>query len=101
MTSFRALVRRGLAKPPQYRRLPSGFELEWFATTLGDLANAPWLPTSEPEEKSSNGISSSDDDNSNVGWRIVTGGSPETYEELGHTTENGTSKAHIVMMKRK
>ena len=105
MTSVRAWVRRGLAKPPRYRRLPSGFELEWFATTLGDLTNAPWLP----KEKSSNSSGSGGDGNSEVTWRIETGGRPETYEKLGRTgmvpdpgpTENSISKAHTIMTKRK
>ncbi|KAF1950249.1 hypothetical protein CC80DRAFT_520047 [Byssothecium circinans] len=51
MASVRALVRRGLAKPPQCRHLPSGFELEWFATTLGDPDKAPWMKTSNSEKE--------------------------------------------------
>lgn len=66
MTCFRAWVRRGLAKPPRYRRLPSGFELEWFASTLGGLVKVPWLPTWELEKESSNSISSGNDGNSDV-----------------------------------
>ncbi|KAH6955704.1 hypothetical protein BKA56DRAFT_449679, partial [Ilyonectria sp. MPI-CAGE-AT-0026] len=39
MTGLRAWVRRGLAKPPGCKRLTPGFELDWFATTLGDQHN--------------------------------------------------------------
>ncbi|KAF9772568.1 hypothetical protein IL306_009724, partial [Fusarium sp. DS 682] len=49
MMALRALVRRGLAKPPECIKLTPGFELDWFATTLGDIDNAPWLATRAPD----------------------------------------------------
>ncbi|KAJ2895143.1 hypothetical protein MKZ38_006860 [Zalerion maritima] len=90
MTCLRAWVRRGLAMPPGSKSLISGFELEWFATTLGDLKKAPWLDTSDSGEEAAKD------------WRIVTGGNHEIYEKLSETkdheaSENGTSRAHTVM----
>ncbi|KAJ4016132.1 hypothetical protein NW758_015116 [Fusarium oxysporum] len=49
MMAFRALVRRGLATPPECIMLTSGFELDWFATTLGDIDNAPWMAKRVPD----------------------------------------------------
>lgn len=54
MTGVRAFARRGLSKPPLSKRLTPGFELEWFAMTLGGLDNAPWLATSKSERDESN-----------------------------------------------
>ncbi|KAH8423178.1 uncharacterized protein LDX57_000932 [Aspergillus melleus] len=34
MTVLRAWVRRGLSQPPQVQKIPSDFELDWFATQL-------------------------------------------------------------------
>ncbi|OHE90617.1 hypothetical protein CORC01_14082 [Colletotrichum orchidophilum] len=44
-----AWVRRGLATPPKAISLPSGYELDWFAKTLGKVDEAP----SNDETKSS------------------------------------------------
>ncbi|KAI6762512.1 hypothetical protein HG530_008492 [Fusarium avenaceum] len=55
MMALRALVRRGLAKPPQCIKLTSGFELDWFATTLGDIENAPWMSKHAPDSDSQTG----------------------------------------------
>ncbi|RYP44949.1 hypothetical protein DL768_008642 [Monosporascus sp. mg162] len=97
MTCLRAWVRRGLAKPPQCKRLLPGFELEWFAMTLGDPDNAPWLYTSSPDSKTTQD------------WRIVTGGGPEAYKALAKTSEgkhlwrsdSSSSEAHTMMMMRR
>ncbi|KAF4334970.1 ankyrin repeat [Fusarium beomiforme] len=48
MMAFRALVRRGLAKPPECIKLTSGFELDWFATALGDIDKSPWMAQRAP-----------------------------------------------------
>ncbi|KAK2740497.1 hypothetical protein FQN55_008840 [Onygenales sp. PD_40] len=47
MTILRAYVRLGLAKLPKCQPLPSGYELDWLASTLGgDSQYAPWLDSS-------------------------------------------------------
>jgi hypothetical protein len=47
MTILRSTVRRGFASPPGAEPLSSGFELEWFATSLGDRENPPWMGNSQ------------------------------------------------------
>ncbi|KAF4486756.1 Ankyrin repeat, PH and SEC7 domain containing protein secG [Colletotrichum fructicola Nara gc5] len=42
MVCLKAWVRRGLATPPEAESLPSGYELDWFAKTLGKADQAPW-----------------------------------------------------------
>ncbi|KAF0322511.1 ankyrin repeat protein [Colletotrichum asianum] len=42
MVCLKAWVRRGLATPPEAKSLPSGYELDWFAKTLGKADQAPW-----------------------------------------------------------
>ncbi|KAK2031752.1 hypothetical protein LX32DRAFT_713082 [Colletotrichum zoysiae] len=48
MLGLKAWVRRGLATPPKAISLPPGYELDWFAKTLGEVGEAPW----NSEEKS-------------------------------------------------
>lgn len=55
MMALRALVRRGLAEPPECIKLTSGFELDWFATTLGTIDNAPWMNKRAPDSNSQTG----------------------------------------------
>lgn len=55
MMALRALVRRGLAKPPECIKLTSGFELDWFATTLGDVEDAPWMSKHATDNDSQTG----------------------------------------------
>ncbi|KAH7318070.1 hypothetical protein B0I35DRAFT_478607 [Stachybotrys elegans] len=72
MAGLRAWVRRGLANPPNCRRLSSRFELDWFAMTLADLGTAPWMDPSE------------DDDTKHSGpcceWSVETGGDPDIHQ---------------------
>ncbi|KAF4467779.1 ankyrin repeat [Fusarium albosuccineum] len=100
MTCIRALVRRGLAKSLASERLTSGYELEWFALTLGDPCKAPWLH------------SESEQSNTKVhDWRILTGktGPIRNTEDQGDASQlrqvfdgaNPRSKAHQVMEIRK
>jgi ankyrin repeat protein len=97
MTILRSWVRRGLAERPVCQPLHSEFELDWFATTLGDIDNAPWLHTSMAKPACSKD------------WRIMTGGSPDKHESLRQTSkvgdpepsENSSLKAHRVMMIRR
>ncbi|KAF5012831.1 hypothetical protein FDECE_1120 [Fusarium decemcellulare] len=100
MTCIRALVRRGLAKSLASERLTSGYELEWFALTLGDPCKAPWLH------------SESEQSNTKVhDWRILTGktGPIHNAEDQGDASQlrqvfdgaNPRSKAHQVMEIRK
>lgn len=49
MTCLRAVVRRGLANPPECYRLTPGFELQCFATWLGSRGGAHW-PISPQQE---------------------------------------------------
>ncbi|KAK7420559.1 hypothetical protein QQX98_002758, partial [Neonectria punicea] len=96
MTVLRSWVRRGLAERPVCQPLLSGFELDWFAMTLGDAENAPWQqPSADQTEK---GPWKED-------WIIMTGRSPETHERLRQTSEDGdpepSEKAHRVMMIRR
>ncbi|PNP60634.1 hypothetical protein FNYG_14637 [Fusarium nygamai] len=101
MTSLRAWVRRGLAKPPQCQLLSSGFELDWFAMTLGDLESAPWLHPSEAEGKRHSRPC--------WDWRIVTGGGPAMYKPFQKKRQQTSepedpdtpSKAHRVMTIRR
>ncbi|KAF4970276.1 hypothetical protein FSARC_2654 [Fusarium sarcochroum] len=65
MTCLRALVRRGLAKSLGSKRLVPGYELDWFALTLGDPQNSAWHNTS-PDPRTSK------KDNSKR-WRVLTG----------------------------
>lgn len=82
MTCLRSWVRRGLATPPQCTPLPSGFELEWFATALGDPKSAPWLNISNSENEVKEGKD--------------TGQRRQTCETLGLESEGRDSKpSHI------
>lgn len=59
MTCLRAWVRRGLATPPQYTPLPSGFKLKWLATALGDPKSAPRLNILNSENEGKEGKNAS------------------------------------------
>ncbi|KAK1770501.1 ankyrin repeat-containing domain protein [Phialemonium atrogriseum] len=98
MSVLRAWVRRGLAKPPQCERLPPGFELEWFATTLGDLDKAPWLATTDSGKDTTTSNSEEQDIKD---WTIVTDETSEMDEKPGQPSENDDSDAHTVMMIRR
>ncbi|RYP46521.1 hypothetical protein DL768_007293 [Monosporascus sp. mg162] len=92
MTVLRAWVRRGLAKPLVSQPLPSGYELDWFAMTFGDIDKAPWrLDTSNRKKEVIKD------------WKIATGGGPKTYKKLEQTGKdnNASSKAHKVMIIRR
>ncbi|EQB52360.1 hypothetical protein CGLO_08024 [Colletotrichum gloeosporioides Cg-14] len=49
MICLKAWVRRGLATPPKATPLPSGYELDWFAKTLGKPDQAPWNDNATPD----------------------------------------------------
>ncbi|SPN96794.1 uncharacterized protein DNG_00314 [Cephalotrichum gorgonifer] len=91
MTTFRAWVRRGLAKPPRCERLSPGFELEWFATTLGDVGGAPWLAAPKSKEDPTRAPKSGKPVMKD--WYIVTGGSPGVHQKLGDVTGGDSPKA--------
>ncbi|KAF4467552.1 ankyrin repeat [Fusarium albosuccineum] len=65
MMGFMAWVRRGLAEPPRSIPLASGFELDWFATTLGNTEKAPWA---KPAQKADDGTAKAFRD-----WIVETG----------------------------
>ncbi|KDN62943.1 hypothetical protein CSUB01_08487 [Colletotrichum sublineola] len=48
MLGLKAWVRRGLATPPKAISLPPGYELDWFAKTLGEVGQAPWNSEATP-----------------------------------------------------
>jgi ankyrin repeat protein len=119
MVCLRTWVRRNIAHPPQCKPLSPGFELEWFATTLGDLDTAPWLRTSAPESETTHDWrivtrgwlrTSAPDSEITHDWRIVTRGVSETdelalseaadEENLGRSGRR-ISEAHRVMMIRR
>ncbi|KAF4997934.1 hypothetical protein FDECE_11947 [Fusarium decemcellulare] len=79
MMGFRAWVRRGLAKPPQFIKLTPGFELDWFATTLGDIGKAPWMAKPAPEADDGTGKAFRD-------WIVETG---QDATEYGAPPEKG------------
>lgn len=63
MVGVRVWVRRGLAKSPACEPLPSGFELDSFAKTLGHIHKEAW----------SGGNKTSEAGNFCKNWNIVTG----------------------------
>jgi ankyrin repeat protein len=77
MVGVKAWVRRGLATSPAYEPLTSGFELDSFAKTLGDIQREPWSGDPETPDKgvksSKNQIPSVSTKSSNE-WIVVTGG---------------------------
>ncbi|CAJ0552315.1 Ff.00g062940.m01.CDS01 [Fusarium sp. VM40] len=92
MMALRALVRRGLAKPPQCIKLTSGFELDWFATTLGGIDNAPWMAKRAPDSNSQTG-------NPFREWTIRTGEIAQNNDDGSKTdqtpnADNSGSKAN-------
>lgn len=48
MVCMKAWVRRGLATLPKAMSLPPGYELDWFAKTLGNVDQAPWNNDEKP-----------------------------------------------------
>ncbi|KAF3808983.1 hypothetical protein GCG54_00011175 [Colletotrichum gloeosporioides] len=48
MVCLKAWVRRGLATPPKAISLPPGYDLDWFAETLGNVDQAPWNDDAKP-----------------------------------------------------
>lgn len=48
LVCLKAWVRRGLATPPKAMSLPPGYELDWFAKTLGNVDQAPWNNGAKP-----------------------------------------------------
>ncbi|RSL89367.1 hypothetical protein CDV31_015903 [Fusarium ambrosium] len=98
MVAMRALVRRGLAKPPVDRLLDPGFELDWFSLTQVDGGKS-WLKPSKPG--AAEGKVSGD-------WRVMTAGSPDIYSPLRREIQDPwleetrpRSKAHQAMIIRK
>jgi len=85
MAILRSYVRRGLARPPKSQPLSSKFELDWFATTLGDLSNAPWAAASHMKEEASA------KKRPTKPWRIL---SPRTHEEQDQDKNSGSSEAN-------
>ncbi|KAF4466026.1 ankyrin repeat [Fusarium albosuccineum] len=98
MAALRALVRRGLAMPPEDKLLNPGFELEWFALTQIDPGKI-WWPSSEADAKESE---------TSGNWRVVTAGSSDMHSPLSRETKSPRSehskpksKAHQAMLIRK
>ncbi|RSL44714.1 hypothetical protein CEP54_014574 [Fusarium duplospermum] len=98
MVVMRALVRRGLAKPPVDRLLDPGFELDWFALTQVD-PDKTWWKSSGPD--ATEGEASGN-------WRVTTAAAPGIYSPLRREIQDPlleetipSSKAHQAMMIRK
>ncbi|KAF4997521.1 hypothetical protein FDECE_12051 [Fusarium decemcellulare] len=98
MAALRALVRRGLAMPPEDKLLDPGFELEWFSLTQIDPGKI-WWPSSEADAKESE-VSGN--------WRVMTAGSSDIHSPLWRETKvprpehsKHRSKAHQAMIIRK
>ncbi|KAH6949228.1 hypothetical protein DER45DRAFT_96572 [Fusarium avenaceum] len=103
MMALRALVRRGLAKPPEYIKLTSGFELDWFATTLGAIDNAPWMAKGAPDSNSQTGkpfrewtirtgeIAQNDDDGPETGQ-------PPNPDDLGFKASDSVPELNVENM---
>ncbi|CAI4214564.1 unnamed protein product [Parascedosporium putredinis] len=101
MTVLRALARRGLATPPRSEPLTKGFELDWFAMSIGDVDKAPWNDTPRQTKMPQNNYPRKD-------WRILTGRNT-LYEPLKQVEKNDDSQqniadtsnaAHAIMMIR-
>lgn len=68
VTILRVIVRRGLGKSPARTHLSSKFELDWFALSFGNLAEAPWIsPGGKP------GHLDNQSDELRANWEICTG----------------------------
>ncbi|KAM0420369.1 hypothetical protein ACHAPT_011788 [Fusarium lateritium] len=98
MAALRALVRRGLARPPEDRLLDAGFELEWFSLTQVD-ADKIWWPSSGADAKERDIFPD---------WRVISAGSSDVHSPLQKESEGSgiedpepLSKAHQAMMIRK
>ncbi|KIL85392.1 hypothetical protein FAVG1_11348 [Fusarium avenaceum] len=87
MMALRALVRRGLAKPPECIKLTSGFELDWFATTLGAIDNAPWMAECAPDSNSQTGKPFRE-------WTIRTGEIAQNNDDGPPNLDDSGSKAN-------
>ncbi|KAF4810450.1 Ankyrin-3 [Colletotrichum tropicale] len=95
MVCLKAWVRRGLATPPKAISLPPGYELDWFAKTLGNVDEAPWNNNAKPGtglvrklnllsriidrksygfEVTQNGVKKSSEGGFNSSWRIANTG---------------------------
>jgi ankyrin repeat protein len=100
VTGFRAIVRRGLNKPPVRTPLLSNTELDWFSLTFGNLATAPWAKakhTSADEHVAAQEKASHE-------WKVRTGGN-QPYRSLQRlhsdiTEAREKSAAHKMMLMR-
>lgn len=93
MTAVRALIRRGLAQPPDDKLLAAGFELEWLSLTLLD-SEMIWWPFSGFDVLEEKML---------VCWWPMTGGSRHTYSPLREMTaqKSPESRTHRAMIIRK
>jgi ankyrin repeat protein len=94
MVAVKAWVRRGLSKTPAYEPLPTGFELDSFAKTLGNIPREPWSGALNKEpcstDKPRQPTQSSND------WIIVTGGNSTLvsvkHEQLSEDSDIDSSR---------
>jgi hypothetical protein len=98
MVGVKAWVRRGLTKTPSYEALTSGFELDSFVKTLGDIQRESW-------SGSDKGMPSGSKQSSND-WIVVTGGESSlvAYKQTPPSTlssKDGVSNAQTVLNARK
>jgi hypothetical protein len=78
MVGVKAWVRRGLAKSPACEPLPSGFELDWFTTSLGDIFTEAWI-SQKNRSRTTYPRMLSDSDTRDRRWGVLTGGNSNLY----------------------
>lgn len=107
MVAVKAWVRRGLARSPAFKPLPSGFELDSFVKSLGFLHQEPWSGSQSSEGGLSTREQEGKTPQSHKDWTVITGGessliSPyETPRCTPSTREEVEFNAQTVLNTRK
>ncbi|RGP64312.1 ankyrin repeat [Fusarium sporotrichioides] len=97
MVGVKAWVRRKLANSPDCEPFPSGFELDWFARSLGGIDTEPWSGqknTSDSDDSMMSGGTNTSDNK----WIVVTGGdsslTPSERSQVPTSEPNNGSLLH-------
>ena len=92
MVGVKAWVRRGLADSPAFEPLPSGFELDPFVKTLGEVGRQAWSGArsnkDNPSDKTPNWLTQSTND-----WIIITGGESTLIPRKGTQQSSDSNDA--------
>lgn len=95
MTFFRSSIRRGFAKAPESTPLTPEFELDWFALTLANPKDEPWM---KPRGKGPQNGKPKKAKAHDASWTIATGGQQEYMAlEKGVPGTGGESTAQRTM----